>query len=524
MPISSTTYLNTRRKSSFNLLLAVCVVFLVFQVIVSASSSNAQGTNHLFPAQASIAINGATRYQTIDGFGISEAFGPADQLHTLSSISDRKRMIDLLFNRSTGAGFSIVRNLLPSDANHTIESNNPGSPTAKPHYLWDNNSWGQVWLAQQAHSYGIKQFYINAWSAPGFMKTNGDEANGGSLCGSPGAVCSSGDWRQAYANYLVQYIQNYKSDGIAITHIGFANEPNLKTSYSSMLMNPAQAADFAKVLGSALRASPFRAQIVCCEEEGWAQAPSYTNAISSDPNVNIISSHGYTGGPESALSGTGQKHIWQTEWSKFDTWNSSWDKSSNDSGVATAQSTVVATGTAVASNSSDASGFTWAQHLYTGLTVAKLSAFFYWWGVGFNSTDNGALIRYNHNVIETSKRLWALANYSRFILPGAIRIGTTSGNQNLETVAFKNTNGTISIVVLNTSKSNIPVTFSLQNTGITQNYIVIPYITNASNNTTRQVTLPIRNNMFSATVQARSLVTYQVMTAGLIAVPTQAPA
>jgi O-glycosyl hydrolase len=181
-------------------------------------------------------------------------------------------------------------------------------------------------------------------------------------------------------------------------------------------------------------------------------------------------------------------------------------------------------GTAVVSNSRDASGFTWAQHLYTGLTTANLSAFFYWWGLGLNSANNEALIRYKNNAIETSKRLWALANYSRFVLPGAVRIGTTSDNRSLQITAFKNTNGSISIVVLNTSKSDIPVTFSLQKTGITQDYIAVPYITNTLNNTARQVPLPIHNNIFNATIQARSLVTYQVTTPGLAASPTVTPA
>ncbi len=38
------------------------------------------------------------------------------------------------------------------------------------------------------------------------MKTNGNDANGGSLCGVGGATCSSGDWKQAYADYLVRYV------------------------------------------------------------------------------------------------------------------------------------------------------------------------------------------------------------------------------------------------------------------------------------------------------------------------------
>ena len=58
-----------------------------------------------------------------------------------------------------------------------------------------------MWFSKQAISYGVKTIYADAWSAPGFMKTNCNEANGGYLCGTTGHSCSSGDWRQAYANF-----------------------------------------------------------------------------------------------------------------------------------------------------------------------------------------------------------------------------------------------------------------------------------------------------------------------------------
>ena len=274
----SPTCLKATKKGNFKLLLTLCAIVLIAPIISPSSSLHTQSMRHLMIPTASpitAIINGAKQYQTIDGLGFSGAFGAANQLRTLSSTSNRTQILDLLFNTSTGAGFSILRNQLPSDTAHTIEPNNPGSPTATPQYVWDNNSWGQVWLAKQAQHYGVKQFYLDAWSAPGFMKTNGDEANGGTLCGAPGTSgtptvsCNTDDWRQAYANYLVQYIQDYTSDGIRITHIGFVNEPNLKIPYSSMVMTPAQTADFAKVLGPTLRASSFHPQIVCCEDEGW---------------------------------------------------------------------------------------------------------------------------------------------------------------------------------------------------------------------------------------------------------------
>lgn len=59
------------------------------------------------------------------------------------------------------------------------------------------------------------------------MKNNNDDMNGGKLCGLGGTRCASGDWRQAYANYLVQYIKFYAQEGVDITHLGFVNEPDL---------------------------------------------------------------------------------------------------------------------------------------------------------------------------------------------------------------------------------------------------------------------------------------------------------
>lgn len=98
------------------------------------------------------------------------------------------------------------------------------------------------------------------------MKTNEVDINGGLLCGVSGSYCTNGDWRQAYADYLVKYIQLYwvrsvfpcavvyilltesQESGIPVTHIGFLNEPDLATSYASMQFTGQQSADFIKVL------------------------------------------------------------------------------------------------------------------------------------------------------------------------------------------------------------------------------------------------------------------------------------
>jgi glucuronoarabinoxylan endo-1,4-beta-xylanase len=465
-------------------LLVVCLlVILAYGCLIPASTAHAMSSDTTVAT-----INGLLRYQTIDGFGFSEAFGRANSMYNAPPAL-RQQMIDLLFNPVTGAGFTILRNIISSDAN-SIEPDSPGSPTAPPQYVWDGYDTGQVWLSQQAQFYGA-QIYADAWSAPGFMKTNGDQANGGTLCGVPGATCSSGDWRQAYANYLAQYIKDYASEGVRIAGVGFVNEPNLTTSYSSMVINPEQAVDFIKVLGPTLKADRLSTRIVCCDAEGWDLAPAYTSAIMSDPlarfYVGIISSHGYTEAPTFPLS-AGNKHVWQTEWANFDTFDPAWDD-----------------GTAAA-------GFTWAQNIYTGLTSANLSAFLHWWGVNTSDTNSG-LIHYDQtaNTLTTSKRYYAFVNYSRFIRPGAVRLGASSSNSGLEVTAFRNRDGSLVIVALNTATTATPVSFSLRGLRVAWGSVAVPYVTDANNDTAPQVPIVIKDGGFSTTVGPRALVTYQIV-------------
>jgi O-glycosyl hydrolase len=176
-------------------------------------------------AGTTVTVNVGTTYQTIDGFGAVEAFGHASNIQSLTGPA-QKTCLDLLFSTTNGAVMTILRNRIGSGgAGDSILPNSPGSPTATPNYSWDGSDTGQVWLSQQALKYNVPIIYADAWSAPGFMKTNSNQNNGGYLCGVSGASCSSGDWKQAYANFLVQYVKYYQQAGVNITHLGFLNEP-----------------------------------------------------------------------------------------------------------------------------------------------------------------------------------------------------------------------------------------------------------------------------------------------------------
>src|SRR5690348_11330053 len=107
-------------------------VLLLSIVLLSLAVSISFSRQHAYAASA-VTINGGTTFQTIDGFGFSEAFGQASSVES-EPASQRQQALNDLFSTSTGAGFTILRNLLPSDPNNTIEPNSPGSPNATPSY------------------------------------------------------------------------------------------------------------------------------------------------------------------------------------------------------------------------------------------------------------------------------------------------------------------------------------------------------------------------------------------------------
>jgi len=441
------------------------------------------------PPAAVVTVDGQAGLQRIDGFGFSEAFQRSNILHGSLGLSpaNQSRVLDLLFSTRTGAGFSIVRLGIGSSSDdvydhmQSIEPVSPGSPTAPPQWVWDGSDNSQVWLSQQAMKYGVRQIYADAWSAPGYMKTNGSDSNGGYLCGVPGESCASGDWRQAYANELAKYVQFYREAGVRITAVGFLNEPELTTTYASMLSDGSQAANFIPILATTLRSQGLSTKVACCDGEGWVTGGGYIDAILADPaasgDLAVATAHGYTAPPDAPL--TAARPVWESEWAVFDPWDPAWD------------------------DGTDASGYTWAQNIMTALTSGHVSAFLYWWGASA-STANSGLIRLQGDSYQASGRLWALAAFSRFIRPGAVRVAASSDG-GVVSAAFRNQNGSVVVELLNTTASAAPVSVELRDPPVAG--WARPYLTDASNQVAAQPAVAVHGGKLSTSAPPRSVVT-----------------
>ena len=483
---------------------ACCVAVTSALLTAGCGGSRHGASSRVSSAHATVTIDAARRYQRIAGFGVSEGFGQAKVLMSAAA-SVQQRVLSLLYSPKNGAGLTILRNEISADKGFTIEPRAPRGPNAKPSYLTlaeIDQDQGQLWFAKRIRADFGASVFADAWSAPGFMKTDDSAFGRGAVCGAPGTHCKRGDWRRAYADYLVQYAKDYAAAGVPLTYVGPENESNPLPAgaragagsprQDSMTMSGAQTANFMQVLGRALARSGLPTRAECCASISWDWAQRYAKAIEADPKANrataVFTSHGYFQPPGSPLRGW-SKPVWQTEWAPFGTepFDPAWDDGSPNS------------------------GFTWAQNIDTGLTAADLGAFLYLWGANTSTTTvtgpNTGLVDVRGTTVTASGRLWAFAGYSRFARPGAVRIGTTSRDASLEVSAFRNRAGSTAVVVLNRAHRGQTATFALH--GIAGTHVV-PYLTDTSHHLSSQSAIAVKNGTFTATLPSRSLVTYDI--------------
>lgn len=380
------------------------------------------------------------RRQTVEGFGFSSAFQRATLLHQISE-PQRSEALDLLLGRD-GAAPDILRIGIGGQSHDTydvmlsIQPEDPGGPDAEPQYQWDGWDNGSVWFAQEAKARGVERFYGNAWTAPAYMKTNGSAVRGGALCGLAGATCASGDWTEAYANYLVAWADFYAQEGIDIESIAFTNEPDWTASYESMLFTPAQAAEFTGIIGPVAKRAGYG--VVCCDSFGWEQGKPYLEALKSDRRawryLDTYSAHSYAS--RSATPADTNKPVWMSEWASSAAaagWNENWDG-----------------GQAVPTD-----GIVMAEHMHDSLAQAEVTAYLWWLGVSQGASASLIQADVAGDTYRVSSRYYVFSAFSRFIDPGAVRFGVEHETEGLKVSAYRNPDGSRVVQLLNLNQTPV---------------------------------------------------------------------
>lgn len=158
-----------------------------------------------------VRVDESVRFQTIEGFGGSFTDASAYLLNRVATADARAEAMRRLFAREgEGIGLSFVRNPIGS------------CDYARSHYTYDDVAAGAedqalanfsiahdlddiVPLLQQARTLNPQlTIMASPWSPPAWMKTSGSLIAGGLRA----------EAAEAFANYLVKYVQAYAAQGI----------------------------------------------------------------------------------------------------------------------------------------------------------------------------------------------------------------------------------------------------------------------------------------------------------------------
>ncbi|MDP4183196.1 MAG: glycoside hydrolase [Bacillota bacterium] len=428
-------------------------------------------------AAGAVTLDWGTNYQTIDGFGISEAFHQSNNIALLGT-TKQKEIYDLLFSTTKGAGFSIFRSILGDGGTWGNATDGPNKSMEPSESTWDwkQTNDDQIPMIKTIQTdYGIKNILYTVWSPPAWMKSNNSTAKG----------TIRSDKYQAYATYLAEHIKNYKTKfGVEITHIGISNEPNLETDYSSCTWTAAQFKTFMKdYLVPTFDKEGITAKVVMGEPMSCTEsfAIDCLNDSTALKRTDIVGTHNYNSSyvtfPVTKSKGKG---IWLTEVSNL---------GNNDASIT--------------------DGLKWAKEVHDFMTVTQGNAWCYWWGACYKTSVGEGLIRMDMNAktYTVDKRLYTIGQYARFVRPGWQRFSATANPvSGVYVTAYKDpATSDFVVVAINNSSTAQSITYNLKGFSASS---VTPYTTSSSQNLVAGSAIPVSGSSFTGNLAANSITTY----------------
>lgn len=145
--------------------------------------------------------------------------------------------------------------------------------------------------------------------------------------------------------------------------------------------NPVEVTSFLPTLFSTLQSAGLDTQvkIACCDTIGWANAKTVASRLISggmEKYLGLLTSHMYTGDPNSAITGT-KLPAWMTEGADLQSrWCTTWY-----------------------SNGGLCEGLTWANKVATGILSANLSGYIYWQGLEVNQGQASSYLVYVPHIV-----------------------------------------------------------------------------------------------------------------------------
>lgn len=415
---TSTAFVTTEGRSSGRLsrrtLLGTGVTagLAVSGGVMAGTSVPAHGAGERsVPSAYRVSIDPGTVHQEIEGFGASGAWW-AQNLGAWSS-PRRNRVAQLLFSRAQGIGLSQYRYNIGGGIDDTItdpwrtaETFETGPGT----YDWDRDAASR-WFLQAAKEHGVEDFVAFVNSPPRRLTANGHTYGDTGTSNLPAAH------HEEFTQYLLDVVRHFRDEeGIGFRFVSPINEPQWTwdaPGQEGCHYEPAQVRDLTALVIEAFADSGLDTLVSAPESGEYRSVYSdqdYAGWLLEDEGIRAglgeFATHSYwsTDDQRARAAERMGEHpevpFTMTEWCEM--------VGGRDYGMDSA--------------------LVLARTVHSDLTIANVAAWQLWIAVSRYDYHDGLL--YTDYVepgdeenLEETQRLWALGNYSRFLRPGAHRIG-----------------------------------------------------------------------------------------------------
>ncbi len=384
-----------------------------------------------------VVVDEASRGQVFRGAGAALTESSAVVLSRVPAAT-RDAVVRRLFDPAEGIGLSMVR--LPLGATDfslgswTYDDLPAGAtdPDLLRFTTSRDDTWTRPLLRQAAALQPRLSVLATAWSAPAWMKTSGS-LHGGTL---------EPEHAGTYARYLARSVSEHRAAGVPVRALTLANEPKQDTpAYPSMALTAAQSLSVAAQLPEALQEAGVQDLTVLGYDHNWDDT-AYPSALLRDPVgsevLRGVAFHCYAGEPgaQQVVADAFPTHeVWMTECS-----GGNWSPDFGDN-------------------------LRWnAHHLLIGNLRSSGSSLLLWNLVldpSHGPTNGGCgncrgVMTVDPTTGQTAYNVeyYVLGQLTEAVVPGAVRLGSTSyGAGRVESVAFRNPDGTTAVVLHNNGAS-----------------------------------------------------------------------
>lgn len=388
-----------------------------------------------------VSIYPQCRYQRFEGFGGAFTEAAAHSWEQLPE-ARQKAFLDCYFGPE-GLGYRRGRVHIGSCdfalGNYACRSGpeDEGFDTAR-----DDQRLIPMILAAQAAAGEPIGLLLSPWSPPAFMKTNGDMNHGGAL---------KPECRASWAACMARYAAHYRAQGCDVQYISVQNEPAAVRTWDSCIYSAREEGEFAAgYLAPALRnagcgdvkilAWDHNKEILPYRGLETLAVPGAEGAVSG------FAVHWYTGDHFGALAAARSlwpdKELWFTEgcveYSRFD-------------GMTPLEKAEMYAHDILGNLNGGVNGsLDWNL-----LLDAKGGPNH----VG-NFCEAPVMLTQDGKDFTLMDEYWYIGQFSRFIRPGAVRLGVSAWTAGVEVTAFENSDGGRAAVLLNRTDRDLPASLT----------------------------------------------------------------